>query len=1183
MTINTTTRRTWGATRRNTLLGTFFVLLFLQRMLTQYVDRATEEATKPAVVVGGEEYANVGEELQQLSSKIKVARAALLPMGFLLPDNYVDQLKNPTTIQGYALAAFALAYPMVPFIIFIDGVVEPSVIGLVVIALSTGMVAFRYHITWTFYRYWPKFILVYLVILLVLVISNIPSVAKLIVDHSLVPRIIGMASKEHKVAVLGGWRVVGIWFLILQVKFFNSAAFLGVLLDEHESCVASKAAHAALVARLSVKESQAAEKAKARQAERDKTLEALRQERAEGSPRNRKKEPVVVHDAEEGWGGLEAKVEEPSFLDKILNFFVVHTNCLIGILSRRTFDEKEPPSEDFILWRLVVAAFQFFVAHTAEVCFVLFSINFVLSGSILDAVLSTSAVVYAYLWFPNSCRTYWILVLLYIACIICLKALINFVVEYTGSGAGIAEILSILFLPVKQSHRSCSSFTTDGIFDFVCIIAAQEHLRCSLRHGVYFEEPQEPNLSLPEDDKSDSSDSCSECSSDIDYEVATAAVVEEQLDLSKIAGAIIANIQYVSGSGADVYTLTFILELFALFYTVLSYFSLSGKSSGSLGKSISENMIPGALVILLLFEVLVMVLDRILYGVSASRHETASLVKFGFHIGIILLYHIVYVIWATEVASAIAGGAILMMLKVLYGLLQAHQIRLGFPLFRHHDPFTRSSNTYYVLAYRLYRGIPFLWVLRMMLDWTCTRTALSFRDFLKVEDVNHEVYVRYATIASDAESNPKKGTPFPWLDKVKDGALMFLLVMFIMFLPLMYYSAFNPNLKDNYVVSSEAAFTVEGFGTLYQSSARKEAAANLPQTVAGLKNIRRKLSQYEYWSDRTIQLMSMDTCSTTMWSLSPSARLLMLETLNLTAHGLASVNIEFLLSTLRQNAAANSDKSQQLRFSRKLSTSEASQLLVAFNESLNSSALAGANTTTTRYVLLSALYDPFVVNLPASAESFTSNSDGAVADNNVDCLLGLRTEHDPLSSSVVQYWCMTCRSMFTHSNVPQANDPEAPCTMLGEQCSKYNFDSAKNPFAQGRFTNVTAPYVMLASDQVPGSVTIVPVDIGIIALYTTFILAIGNVLKSALTGGSHEIVLADAHDPRCVAELITFIYLSRGGGRGSVGDLSLEEQLYFELLDLLRSPETLLQCSGRRSHSYDRNGKRVPIPPLLEW
>jgi len=115
-------------------------------------------------------------------------------------------------------------------------------------------------------------------------------------------------------------------------------------------------------------------------------------------------------------------------------------------------------------------------------------------------------------------------------------------------------------------------------------------------------------------------------------------------------------------------------------------------------------------------------------------------------------------------------------------------------------------------------------------------------------------------------------------------------------------------------------------------------------------------------------------------------------------------------------------------------------------------------------------------------------------------------------------------------------------------------------------------YFFVISDKVPNDAGVLP-NIGIIALYTTFILAIGSVLRGALAGTANMTHMQDMEDPGRVDDLVESILLCQSSGKPS--DLELESLLYFELIDLLRSSEALLDVTGARAAAFRRKLKAV--------
>ncbi|KAH9577443.1 hypothetical protein LSM04_005796 [Trypanosoma melophagium] len=139
---------------------------------------------------------------------------------------------------------------------------------------------------------------------------------------------------------------------------------------------------------------------------------------------------------------------------------------------------------------------------------------------------------------------------------------------------------------------------------------------------------------------------------------------------------------------------------------------------------------------------------------------------------------------------------------------------------------------------------------------------------------------------------------------------------------------------------------------------------------------------------------------------------------------------------------------------------------------------------------------------------------------------------------------------------------------------KGNRDASENKLNTDS-DNIIDMYEIVASSDVTlqSSFSFLP-NTGIIALYKTFILALGIFFRNAVTGYAHRLVLMQVANPDPIAELLRYIYMARSSAsNGFMGSLLLEQQLLFELVDLLRSPERVLMLSGRRINDYDSNGR----------
>eukprot|EP00658_Telonema_sp_P-2_P052189 TRINITY_DN4037_c0_g1_i11.p1 TRINITY_DN4037_c0_g1~~TRINITY_DN4037_c0_g1_i11.p1 ORF type:complete len:312 (-),score=69.48 TRINITY_DN4037_c0_g1_i11:355-1290(-) len=238
-------------------------------------------------------------------------------------------------------------------------------------------------------------------------------------------------------------------------------------------------------------------------------------------------------------------------------------------------------------------------------------------------------------------------------------------------------------------------------------------------------------------------------------------------------------------------------------------------------------------------------------------------------------------------------------------------------------------------------------------------------------------------------------------------------------------------------------------------------------------------------------------------------------------------------------------------------------------------------------VTLQGIYDPFLRNTPSNIQPFSELT--SYPEYYIDCQLSLETVNSSASGVAmwVRYWCLKCRSLFEAGNNPYSNaynGTDKQCVTTDSGCEGIDYQNPHSASSEARTMNVDGVYVVASSDQVPSPLSLIPADAGIIALYTTFVLALAGVVRNGLEGSTYRVVIEECHDPRCLEELITYIYLSRGGGDPTKGfDLVLEEQLFFELMDLLRSPEELKRRSGNRADTYDQNGDFVTIEPNLEW
>ena len=753
---------------------------------------------------------------------------------------------------------------------------------------------------------------------------------------------------------------------------------------------------------------------------------------------------------------------------------------------------------------------------SAEMCFILFSANFVMSGSVFDALLAVVSLTYGVILSPWPPAQYWTACQVYTVVGIILKSFIALWHKATPFAVSSRRYIAVLLLPLPEDRSG--SILSELLGDFLIFAAVLLHQQACRRQAIYAGEEVKRSL----------------------------------LD----------NVQSRTSVGVDLYALMLLLDLIAFTIGVTNFFTIAGMSTGSFVASIKSDLLPGTLVVSMFVSVIFIVIDRVIYKTANAK------AKFGFHVFLVLGFHAAFVAWRRMPKVSSSAGVAYFCFKLMYLMTSSVQIRKGFPMFPDHDPFSARPRFPFSTAYQVYRAIPFVFEMRALLDWSCTPTTLSFPYWLKLEDIRHFVYLRYVEKGLRAVTNPQPGMPFPVAKKLQQGAIIFAILLVILFFPLFFYSTFNPSLVPNRVLSATA--TVQfGRGTpFYQAEARTVEEADGDNVSTALARTRPVLASHDITNDeKTTQVIAFPNCSSVPWPVTPSALRTLSEAIVVALLANSSetsssgqgdpaeaksaptsnspLAVVGAFSITRYGTSGTARLTQMIQFYHILNRASLLQLALFLNGSTRSAELR-----------THALYTPFVANTPPLV-TFVA---GLPLGDQLNCSLNFELERDPVTQILERHVCMSCSPLFNCGLYPQPEcGNEFGCVELGN-CG----DDGPPDYERSPPTNTTTlPLYMAAiSDKVPSSSGFLP-NIGIIALYTTFILAIGQVLRGSMSGSAIRIALEDMEDPHRVRDLLDLIELTRMERRPE--DFKLEEAMYFELLDLLRSSEALIGATGFRA------------------
>jgi hypothetical protein len=294
--------------------------------------------------------------------------------------------------------------------------------------------------------------------------------------------------------------------------------------------------------------------------------------------------------------------------------------------------------------------------------------------------------------------------------------------------------------------------------------------------------------------------------------------------------------------GKNLYPLSFASLLLILFYSICFFGKMTGKFNESITDLLDRQQFSKGLIWTVIILISILVIDRIIYKwrsvkidflkemfkneiASVALHEglesaisqnqintsnKAVMFKLILHYLLMLLIHVlVFIIIPQNTKVCFINNPALIVfyiLCVIYFYISALQIKHGYPLITKGQVQANKTKLYHKILFKLYKVIPFLHELRVILDWTITKTSLDMVQWFKMEDaystlneVKFEMWNR---------KMKKLGQERTVLEKYI-GLAVFTLLMLIVILPMILFSGFNPNLVENNIQAGRFSINLE--------------------------------------------------------------------------------------------------------------------------------------------------------------------------------------------------------------------------------------------------------------------------------------------------------------------------------------------------------------------------------------
>ncbi|KAJ0182013.1 hypothetical protein K1T71_002735, partial [Dendrolimus kikuchii] len=589
---------------------------------------------------------------------------------------------------------------------------------------------------------------------------------------------------------------------------------------------------------------------------------------------------------------------------------------------------------------------------------------------------------------------------------------------------------------------------------------------------------------------------------------------------------------------ADIYAYMFLCDFFN-FLVVIFGFAAFGTHQGDGGVQayLEENKVPIPFLVMLILQFALIVIDRALYLRKFMLGKI--LFQYALIIGVHIWMFFVLPFITERTFYALLPPPMWYMVKCIYLLLSAYQIRCGYPRRIIGNFLCKSYHFVNMILFRGFMAVPFVFELRTLMDWIWTDTSMTLMDWLKMEDIFASVFLLKCSRYMEDEFPQPRGVKKSSTSKYAMGGGVLAFVIAIIWFPLVFFAFGNSVGEPNPPTDVTVKIRIGPFLPVYQMSAQSHNIdIYTEQDYTQLSNIYGRdrtaqtfLSNYMY---NDVAVITINPNSTMTWDISPPE----LRRLENEAASNASLQVRFTyVITHPTNAVPNPptiEDHREVVMAADVGGKRNPQretLLRLLNGTSEPDAWLHVKTLFPKFVKV------FNKGTAKPAYQLLPPADDGNEDSRFYRDVLLRLERD----GSTMYWRVreSCSETDTLSSIPM-ND----CNLL----VMYTFNDKLFP--------ETLNFIS-------GS--------GIIGLYTTFVFLASRVLRGFFSGIYTKIMFDDLPNVDRVLQLCLDIYLVR-----EALELALEEDLFAKLVFLYRSPETMIKWSRPKD---EEPAEQRALPP----
>ncbi|KAK5645923.1 hypothetical protein RI129_004387 [Pyrocoelia pectoralis] len=566
----------------------------------------------------------------------------------------------------------------------------------------------------------------------------------------------------------------------------------------------------------------------------------------------------------------------------------------------------------------------------------------------------------------------------------------------------------------------------------------------------------------------------------------------------------------------DVYAYMFLCDFLNLFVILFGYSSFWAHTGDeTVSDYLTENKIPSLFLIMLIIQFLLIIIDRAIF---LRKHLFAKII-FQFlqivflHLWLFILYPFI----TDRICNSAVSAQIFYMVKCFYLLLSAYQIRSGYPSRVSGNFICRSYSYFNLSLYKVFFAIPFLFELRMIMDWMWTDTSMSIFDWINMEHMFAHIFIVKCNRLYERQYPQPRGEKKETIIKYLMGGGALLAMFVIIWFPLVIFALLNTVGLSNIPYSATMELRIGPYEPIYRMTAQTNSIIRFTDNdynrlLGAYEQSKSALTFIANYQPSDVAVINFSKDSASVWSISPSDRLRMIAELN------ASYPIRL---SLRYFVSHKSNAKED-------SGSITGEVVATLIDTHTHKALLNMliQEDDRAPVVLKYMVPQFIKITSKGAATPISHLMKVVTDSRDATFRHILVQHRK-GSQMTEWWRLAEVANDTNYYKILQHIPhyEAGAILI------YSFNDKLFPQTLNLITTG-----------------------GIIGIYTTMVFVLGRLLRTVFFDVCFKLMLNEFLYVDRMLQLCYDIYLVR-----DAREYVLEEDLFAKLLFLFRSPETLIK------------------------